>query len=100
IFGEIRDEHDDEYLTEQKLDEHNFIFSARHEIDYLNDKYELDLPEGEYDTLGGLIFEFHEDIPNVDEVIEIPPFIITIYTMEENRIDKVKLTLINTEEFA
>ena len=98
IFGEIRDEHDDEFLTEQKLDEENFIFSARHEIDYLNDKYNLNLPEGEYDTLGGFIFEFHEDIPEVDEVIEIPPFIFTIFTMEENRIDKVKLTLINTEE--
>lgn len=98
IFGEIRDEHDDEYLTEQQLDEHNFIFSARHEIDYLNEKYELDLPEGEYDTLGGLIFAYHEDIPEVNEIIEIPPFVITIFTMEENRIDKVKLTLINTEE--
>ena len=98
IFGEIRDEHDDEYLTEQQLDQHNFIFSARHEIDYLNDKYELNLPEGEYDTLGGLIFAYHEDIPEVNEVIEIPPFVITIFTMEENRIDKVKLTLIKTEE--
>ncbi|SNS92369.1 Hemolysin, contains CBS domains [Ekhidna lutea] len=98
IFGEIRDEHDDEYLTEQQLDEFNFIFSARHEIDYLNDRYELSLPEGEYDTLGGLIFAYHEDIPEVNEVIEIPPFVITIFTMEENRIDKVKLTLINKEE--
>lgn len=98
IFGEIRDEHDDEYLTEQQLDEYNFIFSARHEIDYLNDRYELSLPEGEYDTLGGLIFAYHEDIPEVNEIIEIPPFVITIFTMEENRIDKVKLTLINTEE--
>lgn len=98
IFGEIRDEHDDEYLTEQQLNESNFIFSARHEIDYLNEKYELKLPEGEYDTLGGLIFEFHEDIPEVDEVIEIPPFVFTIFTMEENRIDKVKLTLKNSEE--
>lgn len=98
IFGEIRDEHDDEYLTEQKIDEYNFIFSARHEIDYLNDKYEIGLPVGEYDTLGGLIFEFHEDIPEVNEVIEIPPFVITIFTMEENRIDKVKLTLVNREE--
>ena len=98
IFGDIRDEHDDEYLTEQKLDAKNYIFSARHEIDYLNDKYELNLPEGEYDTLGGFIFEYHEDIPNVDEIIEIPPFIFTIFTMEENRIDKVKLTLLNSEE--
>jgi CBS domain containing-hemolysin-like protein len=98
IFGEIRDEHDDEYLTEQQLDEHNYIFSARHEIDYLNDKYNLSLPEGEYDTLGGLIFAYHEDIPQVNEIIEIPPFIITILTMEENRIDKVKLTVLDRKE--
>ena len=98
IFGDIRDEHDDKYLTEQKLDEHNFILSARHEIDYLNDKYDLSLPEGEYDTLGGLIFEYHEDIPAVNEVIEMPNFVITIFTMEENRIDKVKLTLVDSEE--
>ena len=98
IFGEIRDEHDDEYLIEQKLDDQNYVFSARHEIDYLNDEYQLAIPEGEYDTLGGFIFAFHEDIPKVDEVIEIPPFVITIFSMEENRIDKVKLTLIPTEE--
>lgn len=98
IFGDIRDEHDDEYLTEQELGDGNFIFSARHEIDYLNDEYDLGLPEGEYDTLGGLIFEYHEDIPSVNEIIEIPPFIITIFTMEENRIDKVKLTVVGTEE--
>lgn len=100
IFGEIRDEHDDEYLTEEQVDKYNYIFSARHEIDHLNDKYELELPEGEYDTLGGFIFAYHEDIPEVNEVIEIPPFIVTIITMEENRIDKVKLTLIDTEAFA
>lgn len=98
IFGEIRDEHDDEYLTEQKIDDSNFIFSARHEIDYLNEKYQLNIPEAEYDTLGGFIFEYHEDIPQVNEIIEIPGFIITIITMEENRIDNVKLTLVHTEE--
>ena len=98
IFGDIRDEHDDEYLTEQQLDENNFILSARHEVDYLNEKYDLGLPKGEYDTLGGMIFEYHEDIPQVNEVIEMPPFIITIFTMEENRIDKVKLTVADAEE--
>ncbi len=98
IFGEIRDEHDDEYLTEQKIDDYNYILSARHEIDYLNEKYQLNIPEAEYDTLGGFIFEYHEDIPSVNEVIEIPGFVITIITMEENRIDNVKLTLVHTEE--
>ncbi|HCX24463.1 MAG: hemolysin [Flammeovirgaceae bacterium] len=98
IFGEIRDEHDDEYLEEEQIDEHNFILSARHEVDYLNDKYNWELPVGEYDTLGGLILAFHEDIPSVNEAILIPPFHFTIFTMEENRIDKVKLTILDKEE--
>lgn len=98
IFGDIQDEHDDEYLTEQKLDKHTYLLNARHEIDYLNDKYALNLPEGEYDTLGGLIFEVHKNIPDANEVIEIPPFAFTILTMQENRIDKIKLTLVNVKE--
>lgn len=93
IFGEIRDEHDDEYLIEEEIDSKNFILSARHEVDYLNDKYGWELPLGDYDTLGGLILTHYEDIPEVNEVIEIPPFTFTIFTMEDNRIDKVKLTL-------
>ncbi|CAN0217453.1 unnamed protein product, partial [Chrysoparadoxa australica] len=91
IFGEIRDEHDDEYLVEEAIDENNFILSARHEIDYLNDKYDWELPDGDYDTLGGLILSIHEDIPQVDEEIDLPPFKFTIFTMEDNRIDKVKI---------
>lgn len=98
IFGEIRDEHDDEYLEEEQIDDYNFILSARHEVDYLNDKYNWELPVGEYDTLGGLILAFHEDIPSVNEAILIPPFHFTIFTMEENRIDKVKLTILDKEE--
>ncbi len=91
IFGEIRDEHDDEYLVEEAIDEHNFIISARHEIDYLNDKYDWELPTGDYDTLGGLILSIHEDIPHVDEEIDLPPFRFTIFSMADNRIDKVRI---------
>lgn len=100
IFGEIRDEHDDEYLLEEKIDDENYNFSARHEIDYLNDKYQLKIPEGEYDTLGGFIIEFHEDIPEVNEIIEISPFVFTILSMEENRINNVKMMLTKLEEIA
>lgn len=98
IFGEIRDEHDDEYLIEEKLDENNYILSARHEVDYLNDKYKWNLPVGDYDTLGGLILAFNEDIPKVNEMILVPPFHFTVFTMQENRIDKVKMTLLDKEE--
>jgi len=98
IFGEIQDEHDDEYLTEERIDDQNFILSARHEIDYLNDKYEWQLPSGDFDTLGGLILEFNENIPIKNEVIDIEHFVFTVLTLEDNRIDRVKMTILNSEE--
>ncbi len=96
IFGEINDEYDDETeaLLEQYLpDENSYLFSARHEIDYLNEKYSLNLPEGDYETLGGFILSAHEDIPEPDEVISIPPYVVTILSMAENRIDTVQFAL-------
>ena len=98
IFGEIRDEHDDEYLIEEDLGNHTYILSGRHEVDYLNDKYDWGLPEGDYDTLAGLIFNINEDIPEENEVIDHPPFSFQILTKVENRIDKVRLTITPSEE--
>lgn len=98
IFGEIRDEHDDEYLIEEDLGNHTYILSGRHEVDYLNEKYGWDLPEGDYDTLAGLIFTIHEDIPEENEIIDHPPLSFQILTKVENRIDKVKLTITPREE--
>ncbi len=100
IFGEIQDEHDDEDLMENQLDDHTFILSARHEVDYLNEKYAFQLPEGEYDTLGGLILNFKEDIPLVNEDISIDHFLITILSVEENRIDTVRLKVMPMTEEA
>jgi len=94
IFGEIQDEHDeDEDWVEQKLDETKYILSARHEIDYLNDKFNWQLPEGEYDTLGGFILSITENIPEVDDVIDFPAFDIKIISMEDTRIDNVLFRL-------
>lgn len=93
IFGDIQDEHDDEDWIEQKLNEHTYLFSARHEIDYLNEKYEWAIPMGDYDTLGGYILSITEDIPSVGEIIKAYPFTFTIMAMRENRIDNVKLTV-------
>ncbi|UII33466.1 hemolysin family protein [Fulvivirga ulvae] len=95
IFGEIQDEHDVEDWVEQKLDEHNYLLSARHEIDYLNDKYEWDLPTGDYETLGGLILSVTEDLPEPGDTISLPPFSFTIQSTNDIRIDIVKLTLKN-----
>ncbi len=94
IFGEIQDEHDeDEDWVEVKLTDNKYKLSARHEIDYLNDKYDWEIPEGEYDTLGGFILSITENIPEVGDVIDYPPFEIKIETMEDTRIDNVLFTI-------
>ena len=98
IFGEIRDEHDDEFLIEQKIAENIFLLSARHEIDALNEKYNWSLPKGDYDTLGGLILAKNEDIPMIQDEIGIDHFLFQIITMEDNRIDQVRLTIQNYKD--
>lgn len=98
IFGEIHDEHDDEELTERKIDEHKYLLSARHEIDYLNEKYNWKLPEGDYETLGGLILDIYEDIPLKNKVIQHDNFKITIVSKQNNRVEEVQLEIIEPEE--
>lgn len=72
IFGEIEDEHDKEDWIEQHLSENHFLFSARHEVDYLNETYSFNLPETEdYDTLGGLILHYMERIPEKGDLLEL-----------------------------
>ncbi|GJM27505.1 MAG: hemolysin [Cyclobacteriaceae bacterium] len=93
IFGEIQDEHDDEDLVEQRIAEKTYLLSARHEIDYLNEKYSWNIPEGDYDTLGGYILSINEDIPDLNDVIEIPPFVFTITAIQDTRIDVVQMTI-------
>ncbi len=97
IFGEIQDEYDtNEDWTERQIDEHTYLLSARHEIDYLQTTYGLNLPEGDrttdrYDTLGGLILSLNEDLPGVGDVIDWPPFRFTIESMDGTRIDTVRV---------
>lgn len=93
IFGEIQDEHDEEDWLENKIDDQTYQFSARHEIDYLNDKYKLNLPEGDYDTIGGLILSITEDFPVEGDIIEFHQFTFIIESIENNRIDNIRLTI-------
>ncbi len=89
IFGEIIDEFDELNLLEDKVDKNSFNFSARLEIDYLNDKYDLKIPEGDYDTLGGFILNFTKEIPKKNENIDYKNFTIKILSINNNRIDNV-----------
>jgi CBS domain containing-hemolysin-like protein len=97
IFGEIEDEHDEDDLIEQKLDESTYLFSARLEIDYLNEKYNWKLPIGEYETLSGLILSYTEDFPRPGDTITIVPFTFTIQATQNNRIDTIKVTFGGTD---
>jgi len=92
IFGEIEDEHDSPELIEEQIDDNEFLFSARIEIDYLNQKYNLNLPTDDgYETLAGLIFAHHETIPKDGEHIIIHTFDFLIEKVSNNRIDLVRV---------
>jgi CBS domain containing-hemolysin-like protein len=94
IFGEIQDEYDvNEDWVEQQLDERTYLLSARHEIDDLNEKYNWDLPEGDYETLGGLILSINEDLPNVGDVFDMGPYSFVIESVQGTRIDTVRVTV-------
>jgi putative hemolysin len=99
IFGDIQDEYDDtEDLIEEKIEDRTYLISARHEIDYLNEKYNWNLPEGDYETLGGMIISINEDIPEINEVITNQPFKFQIMEMKDARISLVKVTIIGDIE--
>lgn len=92
ILGEIEDEYDKEELDEQQINEHEYLLSARHEIDYLNEKYPLNLPVSEeYETLGGLIIQVHESIPANGEEIHYQSFLFMIEEAADSRINLVRL---------
>lgn len=90
LFGEIEDEHDSIAHFEKKHDEATYEFSARLEVDYLNQTYDLGLPENEfYETLGGMIVFYTEDIPDKGAVIEIDAFSITVVKVSSTKIERL-----------
>lgn len=95
IFGDIEDEHDRDDFIEEQVDDTTFVFSARLEIDYLNEVYKLNIPESEeYETLAGYILHNHEDIPELNSVIEVDNFVVTIVDVTNVRIETVKLEVL------
>jgi len=94
IFGEIEDEHDNLGYTEKVISETEFVFSGRLEIDYINEKYNLELPVStEYETLAGYILLKHESIPKPNDVIMLDNFSIKILEVSNTRINLVNLKI-------
>ncbi|MEO0526972.1 MAG: hemolysin family protein [Bacteroidota bacterium] len=98
LFGEIEDEHDSTDLYEEQLNETTFQFSARMEVDYINENYKLELPDNEeYETLGGLIVNETGEIPEQDMEIRIDNFLFTILEVSNTKIDLVELKVLEKE---
>ncbi|WP_281756532.1 hemolysin family protein [Neptunitalea chrysea] len=98
LFGEIEDEHDTIDFIEEQLEEDAFKFSCRLEVDYINEKYKLEIPESEnYGTLGGFIVNNTGEIPQLNEVITIDNFRFTILDVTSTKIKLVHLKILDSE---
>lgn len=94
IFGEIEDEHDHLNLKEIAVSNHEFVFSGRLEVDYLNEKYNLNLPESEeYETLAGLVLYYNESIPQEGEEVEVEDLLFKILSVKNARIEEIKVVV-------
>ena len=99
LFGEIEDEHDKDKFIEEKISDDEYLFSARLEVDYINETYHLNLPESEeYETLSGLILLHTEEIPTQGETISFPPFVFSIEACSQTRIETVRIFIKENDE--
>ncbi len=98
LFGETEDEHDSTDLHEEQINENTYKFSARLEVDYLNETYKLELPESdEYETLGGLIVSETGEIPEKGLEIKARNFLFTILEASNTKIDMVTLEILEED---
>jgi len=99
LFGEIEDEHDIQELVDVRINENEFKLSARLEIDYLNEEYNLNIPKEEaYETLGGFIINQTENIPQKDEELSILNYKIKILDVSSSKIEEISLKVLDAEE--
>jgi CBS domain containing-hemolysin-like protein len=95
IFGEIEDEHDSNKYISKKINENQYILSGRLEIDFVNEKFGLDLPiADQYVTIAGLILFYATKVPKYNEIIEVDKFLFQTIKVSKNKIELVKLTLL------
>jgi CBS domain containing-hemolysin-like protein len=96
LFGEIEDEHDSQIFLEKKVNENSYVFSARLEVNYINNKYKLKIPESDqYETVGGFIVHKRGDIPAVGEVLSFTDYTFKIKEVTNTKIETVELMRIN-----
>ncbi len=96
LFGEIEDEHDPVILVEEEIAENIYKFSARHEVDYLNEKYKINIPKSDsYETLGGYIMNHAEEIPEANTSFVIDHFKIKIMEASNKKIELIQLSFLN-----
>lgn len=94
IFGEIEDEHDTTDLEEKQTGENEYLFSGRLEIDYLNEKYKINIPKtDDYETLAGFILFHHESIPKANQKVIIKPFEFKILKITKTKVDLVSMKI-------
>jgi CBS domain containing-hemolysin-like protein len=98
LFGEIEDEHDTIEMIEEEINKNTYKFSARLEVDYINESYKLNLPKSEnYETLGGLIVHITEEIPQEKDDVQIENFKFTIEEVSSTKIDVVVLKILEVD---
>jgi len=98
IFGEIDDEHDVGEFIEDQISEKEFVFSGRLEIDHLNDKYDLGLPEGEYQTLSGYLVMTTGNIPENGAIIELENIKFILEIVSDTKIETVRMIKLDPPE--
>ena len=99
LFGEIEDEHDVQELLEEQIDVSEYQLSARLEVDYLNETYDLKIPKEEaYETLGGFIIYHTENIPHQNEELTIANYQIKILKVSSSKIDHIYLKVLENKD--
>ncbi|TKS57417.1 hemolysin family protein [Mesohalobacter halotolerans] len=99
LFGEIEDEHDPVVLIEEEIDKNTYQLSARHEVDYLNEKYKIGIPKSEsYETLGGYIMSHTEEIPEASTKLVFDHFKIKILEASSKKIELIQLSVNEIED--
>jgi CBS domain containing-hemolysin-like protein len=92
IVGDIEDEHDINDLTEKVVGLNEYVLSGRLEIDYLNAKYQLNLPEeDDYETLAGMILYYHGSIPGNNDIIRMGNIVMKVLRATTTRLEIINL---------